>query len=110
MVKQLIISMFLVVAAGTAWANQDPTAPFDWQAPATDSSATPQVKQYPVPTLNSIICKPNARCIAILNNHIVEQGERVEGYRVARITSDFVTLKRGNRVWELELFGLNVKK
>ncbi|MDF5302730.1 MSHA biogenesis protein MshK, partial [Vibrio parahaemolyticus] len=28
----------------------------------------------------------------------------------ASINSEFVTLKRGSRQWNLELFGLNVKK
>jgi MSHA biogenesis protein MshK len=48
--------------------------------------------------------------VAILNNRIVEPGAKLNGYRVASINSEFVTLKRGDRQWKLELFGLNVKK
>ncbi|WP_104046296.1 MSHA biogenesis protein MshK [Vibrio jasicida] len=110
MVKKLITSLVLVVAVGSSWANQDPTAPLGWQKTATESQAKPKAKQYRLPTLNSIVCKPNTECVAILNNRIVEPGVKLNGYRVASINSEFVTLKRGDRQWKLELFGLNVKK
>ncbi|BCN25200.1 MSHA biogenesis protein MshK [Vibrio alfacsensis] len=110
MVKKLMISIALVVVSGSVFANQDPTAPLGWKQPAAQAQAKPKVKQYRVPTLNSIVCKPNSDCIAILNNRLVEQGAQVNGYRVSRITSEFVTLKRGDRHWKLELFRLNVKK
>ena len=109
MVKKLIISLALVSIAGSCWANQDPTAPLGWTKPATEQ-AKPKAKQYRLPTLNSIVCKPNTPCVAILNDRIVEPGAKLNGYQVASINSEFVTLKRGNRQWKLELFGLNVKK
>ncbi len=96
--------------AGTAWAEQDPTAPLGWKKPAVASNAKPAAKQYRLPKLNSILCQTNSQCTAIMNNQIVEQGQLFSGYRVVSITSEFVTLKRGNRQWKLELFGLNVKK
>ncbi|MGR5236197.1 MSHA biogenesis protein MshK [Vibrio alfacsensis] len=110
MVKKLIISVVLIITASCSWANQDPTAPLGWQKPAAESKAKPKAKQYRLPTLNSIVCKPSTECIAILNNRIVEQGALLGGYRVASINSEFVTLKRGDRQWKLALFGLNVKK
>ncbi|PFG55195.1 MSHA biogenesis protein MshK [Vibrio sp. ES.051] len=110
MVKKLIISMIVMAAAGDTWANQDPTAPLGWQKPITEASAKPTVKQYRLPTLNSIVCKPTTECVAIMDNKLVEKGERLKGYRIASINSKFVTLKRGNRQWDLELFSLNVKK
>ncbi|AIV06813.1 MULTISPECIES: hypothetical protein [Vibrio] len=109
MVKQIIISLMLTVVAGHSWASQDPTAPLGWQKPVTEQKK-PKAKQYRLPTLNSIVCKPNTQCVAILNNRIVEPGAKLNGYRVASINSEFVTLKRGDRQWKLELFGLNVKK
>lgn len=110
MVKSFIISIALAVIAAPAWANQDPTAPLDWKKPVVASNAKPAAKQYRLPTLNSIMCQINSQCTAIMNNQIVEQGQLFRGYRVVSITSEFVTLKRGNRQWKLELFGLNVKK
>lgn len=96
--------------AGSVWADQDPTAPLDWKKPVVASNTKPAAKQYRLPKLNSIMCQTNSQCTAIMNNQIVEQGQLIRGYRVASITSEFVTLKRGNRQWKLELFGLNVKK
>ncbi len=111
MVKKFIISITLTVMAGATWASQDPTAPLGWNQPVgTSSSAKPVAKRYRVPTLSSIMCQTDNQCTAILNNQIVEQGQSVRGYRVVSITNEFVTLKRGNRQWKLELFGLNVKK
>ncbi len=110
MVKKLIISLALMVIAGKSWASQDPTAPLDWQKPAVNSSSQPLVKRSRVPILNSIMCKSNTQCTAIMDNQIVEQGQLFKGYRVVSITSEYVTLKRSNRQWKLELFGLNVKK
>ncbi|EJE8515776.1 MSHA biogenesis protein MshK [Vibrio parahaemolyticus] len=109
MVKKLIISIAAIALSGSVLANPDPTAPLGWQKPA-EVSAKPKAKQYRLPTLNSIVCKPNTECVAIMNNRLVEQGELFNGYRVASINSEFVTLKRGSRQWNLELFGLNVKK
>ncbi len=110
MVKTFIISITLTVMAGAAWAEQDPTAPLGWNKPVATSNAKPAAKQYRLPKLNSIMCQTDSQCTAILNNQIVGQGQSVRGYRVVSITSEFVTLKRGNRQWKLELFGLNVKK
>ncbi|MGR5455360.1 MSHA biogenesis protein MshK [Vibrio alfacsensis] len=110
MVKKHIISAMLIVASGGGWANQDPTAPLGWKKPVAESKAKSRVKQYRLPTLNSIVCQSSTECIATLNNRIVEQGALFNGYRVVRINSEFVTLKRGDRQWKLALFGLNVKK
>ncbi len=110
MVKKLIISISLMLVAGASWASQDPTAPLGWNKPAVSSNAKPAVKRYRLPTLNSIVCQTGSQCTAVMNNKIVEQGQLIRGYRVVSITNEFVTLKRGNRQWKLELFGLNVKK
>ncbi|MBR9873836.1 MSHA biogenesis protein MshK [Vibrio sp. J1-1] len=110
MVKNIIISIALTAMTGGVWASQDPTAPLDWQKPITELNTKPTEKRYRVPTLNSIVCNVGSQCSAIMDNRIVEQGELFKGYRVTSINSEFVTLKRGNRQWNLELFGLNVKK
>ncbi|NMU71460.1 MSHA biogenesis protein MshK, partial [Vibrio parahaemolyticus] len=66
MVNKLIISLLVMAAVGTAWANQDPTAPLGWEKPAVETSAKPKVKRYRLPKLNSIVCKPSTDCIAIM--------------------------------------------
>ncbi|MHC0045900.1 MSHA biogenesis protein MshK [Vibrio campbellii] len=109
MVKKLIISLAFATVASSSLASQDPTAPLGWTKPAAEQ-AKPKAKQHRLPTLNSIVCKPSTSCVAILNNRIVEPGAKLNGYRVTSINSEFVTLKRGDRQWKLELFGLNVKK
>ncbi len=111
MVKTFLISITLTLVAGTAWANQDPTAPLDWQQPVGSSNTQSATKRYRLPKLNSIVCQANNQCTAIMNDHhIVEQGQWFRGYQVVSITSELVTVKRGKRQWKLELFGLNVKK
>ncbi|EDP58125.1 hypothetical protein [Vibrio sp. AND4] len=110
MVKKLTISVVLaMISTSNSLANQDPTAPLGWVKPVTEQ-AKPKAKQARLPTLNSIVCKPNTSCVAILNNRIVEPGAKLNSYRVANINSEFVTLKRGSQQWKLELFGLNVKQ
>lgn len=89
-------------------AEQDPTTPLGWEQPVQTSSTVK--RKHRLPTLNSIVCKPDMPCIAIMNNKIVEQGHSLNGYRVTSINSEYVTLKRGDRDWKLELFRLNVKQ
>ncbi|UTZ42343.1 MSHA biogenesis protein MshK [Vibrio campbellii] len=109
MVKKLIISLAFATVASSSLASHDPTAPLGWSKPVAEQ-AKPKAKQHRLPTLNSIVCKPSTPCVAVLNNRIVESGAKLNGYQVASINSECVTLKRGDRQWKLELFGLNVKK
>nr|WP_267135447.1 MSHA biogenesis protein MshK [Vibrio sp. CK2-1] len=68
-------------------------------------SAKPGPVYYRVPSLQSIVCNDGGgQCRAILNNKIVSKGESVSGYRVADISREYVTLTRGSKTWNLELF------
>ncbi|MGP8308343.1 MSHA biogenesis protein MshK [Vibrio sp. YIC-376] len=110
MVKKLVVSLVVMFGAGASWASQDPTAPLDWQKPVIDVSKEKKVTKYQLPTINSIVCVSNEQCHAVMNNKLVEKGELFNGYRIAGINSEFVTLKRGNRQWDLALFDVNLKK
>lgn len=89
---------------GVVYAAQDPTAPLGY-AP---SQAPKHARQYPLPELQSIVCQQE--CAAILNDQLVSAGESVRGYQVAKVTESAVTLVRGGKRWELEIFSLNIKK
>ncbi|MEF1336967.1 MSHA biogenesis protein MshK [Vibrio rotiferianus] len=108
--KKIVLAMIIgsISASSVCAAEQDPTAPLGWEKP-TQANSTGK-RKYRLPTLNSIVCKPDMPCIAIMNNKIVEQGHSLNGYRIASINSEYVTLKRGDRDWKLELFRLNVKQ
>lgn len=82
--------------------DDDPTAPLDWMIGKT--STKPEPVYYRVPSLQSIVCNDGGQCRAILNNKIVSKGESVSGYHVADISREYVTLTRGSKTWNLELF------
>ncbi|HDY7868717.1 TPA: MSHA biogenesis protein MshK [Vibrio vulnificus] len=106
MVRFLLLS--LCFAGGNAYATQDPTAPLGWTKPAqTKPSAQ---RKYRLPTLQSIVCQSPKECVAILNDDVVSVGETIRGYKVTQIDSDVVTLKRGSKLWKLELFNLDIKE
>ncbi|WP_416376206.1 MSHA biogenesis protein MshK [Vibrio algivorus] len=83
--------------------NSDPTAPLDWMT-GKIPAAKPGPVYYRVPSLQSIVCNDGGQCRAILNDRIVSKGESVSGYRVADISREYVTLTRGSKTWNLELF------
>ncbi len=88
------------------FASQDPTAPLGWMK----KQQVKKLQQVSVPELQSIVCKGNEECYAILNDQVVESGEKVAGYSVTNITPTLVELKRGKSSWTLELFSLDIKK
>nr|QIH43264.1 MSHA biogenesis protein MshK [Vibrio ziniensis] len=86
--------------------EQDPTAPLGW----AKKEPVQKVRKVPVPELQSIVCKNNSQCYAILNDKVVEKGNSVSGYKVSNVTASQVELKQGNKSWTLKLFSLDVKK
>ncbi|EKO3378861.1 MSHA biogenesis protein MshK [Vibrio fluvialis] len=103
MVKVGILLSTLMIS-GLAFAAEDPTAPLGY-AP---SQAQKTARQHPLPELQSIVCQQ--QCLAILSDQVVTVGQTVRGYHVAGVTESTVTLTRGGKRWELELFSLNIKK
>ncbi len=87
--------------------EQDPTAPLGW---AKTEQVKKTKKTVPVPELQSIVCKDNNQCYAILNDKVVDKGDSVSGYKVSNVTSSQVELKQGNKSWTLKLFSLDIKK
>jgi MSHA biogenesis protein MshK len=101
--------MILAAVSVSVSANQeqDPTAPLGWMK-------TEQVKKakrnVPVPELQSIVCKDDNQCYAILNDKVVDKGDSVSGYKVSKVTPSQVELKQGSKSWTLKLFSLDIKK
>lgn len=108
MVKLLGV-LFVTVFSASCWAAQDPTAPLGWEKPK-QTQAKKNAVVYRVPTLQSIVCSDNSTCKAILNGKVVATGETVSGYKVTRIESERVTVSRGGKQWNLELFSLDIKQ
>lgn len=110
MVRVLLLS--LLFCSSSVLAEQDPTAPLGWLVPK-EQKAAPVKKastRYRLPSLQSIVCKGESPCYAILNGQVVSQGEVIRGYKVKKIDSEYVTLQRSTQQWKLELFSLDIKK
>ncbi|WP_432715640.1 MSHA biogenesis protein MshK [Vibrio sinaloensis] len=105
---RVLLSMLSVLMIFGVQAKQDPTAPLGWQAQA--SSVKKANKAPPLPKLQSIVCMTDSPCAAVLNGQSLVMGERVSGYTVRRIEQESVTLSRGDKVWKLSLFSLEVKQ
>ncbi|WGY48684.1 MSHA biogenesis protein MshK [Vibrio sp. ABG19] len=87
-----------------AFASTDPTAPLGF-TPAAKASAPAKTA---LPELNSILCSQT--CNAIVNDRVVQSGDKVDGYLVAAVTESMVRLTRGGQHWELTLFSLDIKQ
>lgn len=108
--EPMLLSMFVsgVFLSGAVYAaTQDPTAPLGWAAPtvpkSNSKSAAPKL-----PKLQSIMCVE--RCQAVVNDQVVTQGDKINGYHIRHITPEYVTLSRGGKRWQLELFSLDIKQ
>lgn len=109
MVRAFLFATLMI--ASNANAEQDPTAPLGWMVPK-EQAAQPAKKKavhYRLPTLQSIVCKSDLPCYAILNDQILAQGESIRGYRIKTIAPEYVSLQRGGKQWKLELFSLDIK-
>ncbi|WP_240798223.1 MSHA biogenesis protein MshK [Vibrio sp. H11] len=87
-----------------AFASTDPTAPLGF-TPAAKASAPAKTA---LPELHSILCSQT--CNAIVNDQVVQSGDKVDGYLVAAVTESMVRLTRGGQHWELTLFSLDIKQ
>ncbi|PMM04192.1 MSHA biogenesis protein MshK [Vibrio kanaloae] len=108
MVRMLLLS--LLFSSPMAWAEQDPTAPLGWLTPQQKTTPTKKAPtHYRLPSLESIVCKGDTPCYAVLNGQILGQGETITGYRVKNIDPEYVTLQRSSKQWKLEMFSLDIK-
>lgn len=108
MVRVLLLS--LILTSSLVWAEQDPTAPLGWMKPQQKTAAAKNAPtHYRLPSLESIVCKADTPCYAILNGEVLDQGETILGYRVKNVDLEYVTLQRGSKLWKLEIFSLDIK-
>lgn len=109
MAKKQLIALLSLFFAAISFAADDPTAPLGWVQPKAQIKSQEQAKNR-VPELQSIVCRGEVSCYAILNNTVVKKGQKVAGYQVKEITSEQVTVIKGGKSWRLALFALNIKK
>jgi hypothetical protein len=70
------------------------------QAPADPYAKVPSLEANSPIDLQAISWAENAdRCIAVINNTVLHEGDSVEGYTVVKIRPDDVVLQREERMW-----------
>ncbi|MFC1234816.1 MSHA biogenesis protein MshK [Vibrio sp. F74] len=106
--RMILVGLCLIFVASKTLASQDPTAPLNWIAPKTAVSKKVK-KTYPVPTLQSIVCREESNCYAVLDDKLANVDDLISGYKVRKITQKEVTIVRGNVVHHLALFKLDIK-
>ncbi|QUM79002.1 MULTISPECIES: MSHA biogenesis protein MshK [unclassified Moritella] len=113
MVK-LLLPIFMLLSVGIAQAEQgvingnildDPTGPWGAVEPVIRRQAKAKV---PIPTLQAIFMRDQTY-IAIMNDKEVQAGSWVSGFKVRRVTTDFVYFVRNDKEFRLSLFGSEIK-
>lgn len=108
MVKFLSTAALLIFSS-VSFAAQDPTAPLNWQKPAAPQSEK-KVAKRPLPKLESIVCSGDVECKAVVSGQVVVVGDRISGYQVRNVASEYVVLSRGGKQLNLQLFALDIKQ
>lgn len=113
MVK-LLLPILLLISVNAAYAGQgvingalldDPTGPWGAVEPVARSQSKAKVR---IPSLQAIFVRDNAY-IAIMNDKEVQAGSWVSGFKVRRVTKDFVYFVRKDKEYRLSLFGSKIK-
>lgn len=100
--------LLLVFLASKVFSSQDPTAPLNWIEPKVAASKS-AIKKYPVPRLQSIVCREDSDCYAVLDDKLANVNDVVSGFKVKMITEKEVTVVRGNTSHHLVLFKSDIK-
>lgn len=106
--RLFIVAGVFLLLSGQVVASQDPTAPLNWLAPKAQESKK-AAKEYKVPKLQSIVCREESLCHAVLDNELVNVNDAVNGYTVSDITATEVTVVRAGRSHQLVLFKSEIK-
>lgn len=88
--------LFLAIPATSALAWYDP------MRPQGDGAAALKTEPETPLTLTSILMAQQRR-VAIVNSRVVTEGDRINGYRVVRITDYQVELQKGSKHHQLQL-------
>jgi len=107
--KKHFFAFLSLLITANAFAADDPTAPMGWVQPDGQVKSQKPKKSKP-PELQSIVCRGESSCYAILDNNIVKTGQNIAGYQVKKITPEQVTVAKGSKQWHLALFASNIKK
>jgi len=95
--RKLIAVILWVLVSSNSWANSDPTRPFFAE------SLTAKTKQHSALKLQTII-KTDQRYKAVINGNLVNNGDRVLGYTVKKITANTALLSKAEKQLTLALF------
>jgi len=113
-VVKLLLPIFILLSAGITQAGQgvingnvldDPTGPWGAIEPVIRRQAKAKVS---IPTLQAIFVRDHTY-IAIMNDKEVQAGSWISGFKVRRITTDFVYFVRNDKEFRLSLFGSKIK-
>lgn len=97
-------AVLMVLMSICAVAAQDPTAPLGGRVSNTGTVSSVATA---LPELQSIVCQQV--CYATLNQQVLSRGDEIDGYRVKQISEEQVTLTKGQQIWQLQLFSLDIK-
>lgn len=86
---RIYFSTLLLMFSANAGAFEDPTRP-----PLAQGSASTEVTLQPLPVLSSIIYS-DSRKVAVVNGHLLGEGESKEGIALLHIAPDKVRVRVG---------------
>lgn len=102
--RNSVLAMLLLLLPAVSSADSDPTAPLG----VVPSNLPAKERGQRLPTLDAILCSADGHCSVVLNGKSANKGQRVNGYTVAHINEERVTLTRGGKRWVLTVFNEQV--
>lgn len=98
---QILLLAALTAIPGLVMADNDPTQPLGYQTPSNARNSGL--------TLNSILISAN-RKVAVINDQLVKEGERINGATLVAIERDRITLNHNGKRRVIKLNPTTVKR
>lgn len=87
----------------------DPTGPWGEPSPSAVPKADRSNKRTRIPSLQAIFTRDD-KSFAIMDDKEVAEGSWIAGYRIRRITTNYVYFTRNGKEYRLSLFSSKIKK
>ncbi len=87
----------------------DPTGPWGDSSPSAVPKTGSSKKRPRVPSLQAIFTRDD-KSFAIMDDKEVTEGSWISGYRIRRITTNYVYFTRNGKEYRLSLFSSKIKK